>query len=617
MWRRCYSEQLRVFFSWLSEFVKEEDVILVESSKGKKYFSFTFPLRVGDLAKEIPVPREEATFLVRQPHTSEVIPDSSWVKIFLSPELEIFERRSRIRIALPLRWGLAVEEKKLAIRIAHDALTQYFFDAKNLANSYFSNLSPRLLSHATVGVALWVGGTLRGSQIVETESFAQGVASAAILASQDKRFEPILPSEREHIQVQVTLAHNLRMPLSAVELSANRIYPEKGYLLQNGRRKGWFLPEVFNVRRFLDLNQLIENLAREKAGLDPVVAKDSRIFIFEVDDFVESAEGDVPLALYGPMPRSHAAPFPREFFLSSLRLALHWLSALQKPDGDILAVINPLSGQEKPHDSTRLAFTAFAAAEFGRTTNDSVATTLAQRCWSYCSQNFSKAPPLSRIYGAWLALTLGKRVDALMLADALAKEIGDPGAFREDPILLSQLASLLGRLSHYDKDLLPIALKSAAIVKEEFELKNRRHEPISLALYAELMNSSLILASVTGATELSRFADEISEWLVAYQLPIGAFAATTASAFPYVRGTGKVVEVLALNSKRYGAVVDRALAWLISMQFDTQSSYFVRQELRPRIIGGFRHDYLNQEAWIDAAGHILLAGARLFAHQAE
>ena len=81
--------------------------------------------------------------------------------------------------------------------------------------------------------------------------------------------------------------------------------------------------------------------------------------------------------------------------------------------------------------------------------------------------------------------------------------------------------------------------------------------------------------------------------------------------FAYSRGTSKILEVLARTGQSDQKAIEKAIEWLAAMQYDTENSFFVSKQVQPVIIGGFRHDYLNQEVWIDAAGHFLLGGAAL------
>jgi len=55
----------------------------------------------------------------------------------------------------------------------------------------------------------------------------------------------------------------------------------------------------------------------------------------------------------------------------------------------------------------------------------------------------------------------------------------------------------------------------------------------------------------------------------------------------------------------------RAFGWLRMMQYGEENTYFVPEERKLRVSGGFRHDALNQEVWSDASSHVLIGGARL------
>ena len=144
---------------------------------------------------------------------------------------------------------------------------------------------------------------------------------------------------------------------------------------------------------------------------------------------------------------------------------------------------------------------------------------------------------------------------------------------------------------------------------------------MNLVVWAELVNVFL------GVDE--EFSDSVAVWLKKHQLPNGAFPESTHSAssgqaesdfvytptpnlvWGYTRGTGKIFEVLALAPEKNKAAIANVLQWLFSMQYDGENTFFIADTIRPMIVGGFRHDYLNQELWIDSAAHVILGGTRL------
>jgi hypothetical protein len=139
---------------------------------------------------------------------------------------------------------------------------------------------------------------------------------------------------------------------------------------------------------------------------------------------------------------------------------------------------------------------------------------------------------------------------------------------------------------------------------ERFARATKGKAPVSLAEWAELA-----VAFPVG----SKTSRDVLDWLKGQQFPSGAFPDTTASDFVYSRGTGKIFEVLALYAAESSNALDRALGWLLSMQYRADSVFFVPSEHRDKVLGGLRHDFYVTDAWIDAAGHFLLGLARLAA----
>ena len=176
-----------------------------------------------------------------------------------------------------------------------------------------------------------------------------------------------------------------------------------------------------------------------------------------------------------------------------------------------------------------------------------------------------------------------------------------------EPIARSHIAGIFKALAAAKPDFLKYFEDIAISLKENFEEELKSGRSINLAVWAELVN---IFSDFD-----DEFSGRVADWLKKQQLPNGAFPESTTSNFVYTRGTGKIFEVLALKPEKNKEEIKKVLDWLFSMQYDEENSFFVSEEIRPRVIGGFRHDYFNSEAWIDAAGHILLGGARLILSQ--
>jgi len=614
---------LNAVFDWLSGVVGENDLISVDFGKYNGFYRFEFPLRSGDRPKKIsPLQKSEIAFVIRKPN--KLLSGGQWVSIFSSSEIEVLENKNRPHSIKPLRWGISDEERKIAFKIARDALQIFLEDTSRLERNYFSTLPSRFSLRADIDVALWIKGRLRGSSVVEGMSLGEGIAEAAILSLRDSRFKPLSSEELPDTRIEVTIMHDLRIPLSTKEFKRNIIYPEKGYLLQqktvnrysnvleniriiNGGgknrlegRTGWFLPEVFNVQRFRRLEYFLGELAEKKAKLKRGAYKSAKILVFEVDDFIESSDHQSALELKGPVVKVNSS-VDSDFLLNRMHSAARWLCNIQEPDGNIPPIIDPLTGRAtKQIDWPRLAFTAWALVEFGKATKEEKYTHAAEKSFEYLKRNLISNFELTLAYFGQLSVALGKIKDACSAGDKLLER---SDAFSFDPITIAQIASFFKILSKNDTRFSAPFGNFATALKINFGDNIKKGVAMNFAVWAELVN---VFSGVD-----QEFSENVTLWLKKYQLPSGAFPESTNSDFVYVRGTSKIFEVLALAPEKNKAAITNVLQWLFLMQYDDENTFFIADTIRPMIIGGFRHDYFNQELWIDSAAHVILGGTRL------
>lgn len=589
----------------------ENDIIFIGLPVLRGYYYFKFPLRQGDRPRECKITPEEnnVTFIVRRPQ-ADSINSNSWIRIFSSPEIEILENKSRTKGTPPLRWGLTHEEKQRCFKIARDALKKFLSENEELEKQYFNNLPARLYLETDLDVALWVDGRLRGSAVVERRRLGEGIAQAAILSSRDARFKPLALNELPHTRVEMTIMHDLHFPLSRAELSANRIYPEKGYMISWKEHRGWYLPEVFNVLRFKNLEEFLGDLAEKKTKLDRSFLKKTDVFIFEVDDFVESHDLTAAISLWGSM-----AKYDTQFRLSaaesvlksSLRAAADWLCNIQESDGNIPPITDPLTGRQTQIDWPRLAFCAWALAEFGEKINEAKYSEAAIKSFEYLrryllsrAQTLTQNYELTLAYFGQLALALGQQSEAKAAAEKISAR---SKIISFEPLRFAQIASFLKIISRMNRQFSVPFENLTKVLKENFEKGLKDNSEMNLAVWAELVNT------FNGIDDY--FSGKVADWLKAKQLPSGAFPESTSSDFIYTRGSSKILEVLALEPEKNKKEIEKVLAWLMSMQYTKENTFLIPKEIRPKIIGSFRHDYFNPEAWIDSAGHMLLTGARL------
>ena len=131
-----------------------------------------------------------------------------------------------------------------------------------------------------------------------------------------------------------------------------------------------------------------------------------------------------------------------------------------------------------------------------------------------------------------------------------------------------------------------------------------------LALYAEMIPLNVELSNRTGDNSYIDRAMSIADWYVSMQCDDGSFPLAPQKHLPYTRGTGKIIEALATIPKRYREVIRRSFRYLGSMQYTQSSTYHIASNMEGDFLGGFRHDALDRDSWIDGAAHVVLAVAR-------
>ncbi len=627
-------KQLEAIFNWLSGVVNQDDLILLEREEKRECYYFEFPLKFGDKPRKIKtLDIDDCTFWVRFSSGGIVPEKNEWCLIFQSPELEIYESKKRFegKQFKPLHWGLNDEEKKISLKIARKSLEIFLKDGKK---PHFEDLDiflPKIFNlRADLDVALWVNGALRGSFVGENKILSDGFIEAAIGASRDSRFKPLDFEELAFTRIEITLFSDLRVPLSENLIKKNEILYNKGYLLKKGEKRGWFLPEVFNVIKFKDLKEFLFRLASEKAALSPQVIFDKRteIYIFEVEDFIEGIrQQEQVFDLSGPIIKQKENIKLEE----SAVLAADWLLNVQEADGNFIPIINPLTGKCSQIDWPRLAFVGWSLVEFGKTIKRNDYLKAGEKSFNFLKQyllkertllnDYSKTS-LTLAYLGQLSLSLNYRTEAAQCGKEISQKVNQ---LIFEPILFQQLGSFFIELTTIDKDFWGAALRFAQISKEFFENNLKNKVNMDLASWAELANLYLKIFRFSGDFSSWETAKKIIDWLLKYQLESGAFVSNPRSNFVYTRGSGKIAEVLAafvsfgklkkvdtnFDLNYYEECLFKVFNWLKTTQYLEQSTYSVSSQIeKNKVIGGFRHDYFNPELWIDSAGHFILAASR-------
>lgn len=635
-------KQLEAIFDWLSVVVNQNDLILVEREGKQEGYYFEFPLRFGDKPKKLKRIEDKdftclhrRAFLIKFSPCQRNVKGEEWKLIFQSPELEVYESKKRFegKQFKPLRWGLDEEEKRTALKIARESIEIFLKEKRTSQIKDFNfPLVPAFALRTDLDVAFWVNGALRGSAVVENTILSEGIIKASIYATRDSRFKPLEFDELKNTRIEITLFSDLKILLSKSLLDKNEIFHDKGYLLKRGEKQGWFLPEVFNVLSFKNLKEFLFHLGTEKAflQLEEIFDKHTEFFVFEVDDFIEGGEKEEILSLAGPMARIGKSE--GEIKKTAISAA-DWLLKMQEPDGNFIPIINPLTGKCSQLDWPRSIFTGWSLIEFGKSVDDPKYIEAARKNFFYgkkyvLDEQIIKNPNSECLDLAYLgqeALSLGYREEVSRCGNRILEK---ENQLKFEPILFSQIGSFLAELSRTDKNFMVPALRFGEKTQLAFDNALRQKSSMQLAVWAELANLYLKLFEIQGDISHLQTVRKVVDWLLSYQLDDGSFRATSNgdSNFAYTRGTAKIAEVLAeifvlekqidgaLDLVYYKKCFEKTFSWLEMMQYSPENSYFIPKKNLDLIIGGFRHDYFNQEAWIDSAGHFLLAVSRFLKH---
>lgn len=541
---------------------------------------------------------------------------SDWVNVFQSPVLEIWENTSKHPLdKRPLRFGLSNAEKSALLTVARTKLIQQLNPSEYDINELDKTTLPRLMLIGTADVALWVNGELRGSMIVENKSVTKAVKEAVVLAASDSRFKPLQFDELDATRIEITIMNNLRIPLQFDEVQKNEIYSEKGYFMHIENKNGWFVPTVFNCLQFKTLNDLRKLLLTQKMNFSSA-PRENPIFIYEVFSFIESSIR-TPLTLRGPIV-TQAVSTANTVWQDTENIAknavLH-LSKIQEPDGNIPPIISVLSGKSNQIDWVRLAHTTWGLTLYGIEAKNKVSTATALKAYSYLRQYIFSHRSISNltrcltlVYFTNTAILLEKDEDAGKGIKFISNTLPN---LSYEPILFSQIASCLFKYSERNPAYLSQAIYLTTIIQTDFNKQRISGSNISLASYAELILLLQTLGNNLNNISYIEQAQEIATWYSSQQLPNGSFPSFPHSMYTYTRGTGKIFETLAALPQANEWSQENVISWFHDMQYSGENSYFIKKEIREKIIGGFRHDDTNQDVWIDSASHFLIGAARL------
>jgi hypothetical protein len=356
----------------------------------------------------------------------------------------------------------------------------------------------------------------------------------------------------------------------------------------------------------------------------PLLEKENfRFFVFETETFVEGFNELTNLSI--------TQKEDKEDLKKSVAAAADWMLKMQEEDGNFIWVFNPISGLKKQLHWPRAMLAAWGLAELGKVLQKPEYTEAAEKYFSFAKKYFldesdfylMKNPILILSFLGETALSLSKNKEASRCGEIIMRNIL---FFSFEPISYFYATGFLLRFSKIDIRSRAFAFELVNIITQKFQAEILKNKKIDLAIWAGVATVFSRAYEISREISFLKKAKQVADWLISFQTPDGSFSRfADGSGLSYVRGTGKIAEILAeifsLQGKEVDALLDRpyyeqslkkAFAWINSMQYSAGNSFFIPENNIENSIGGFRHDYFNPELWIDSAGHFILAAGRLF-----
>lgn len=602
-------KQLAAVWEWLSGIVHDSELILLETGKAKKFFTFRFPARRGGSPKRVLSSkgnRAEPSFVIRVSTNNSGPLGDNWVSILHTPEFRVYESKQRKLDTSPLRWGLNDMEIRLCVQIAREAVERTI-SAGQISNAelfkYCRYPFTRFSLCSGVGVNLWIRGELRGSAFLSERRLAFGIAEAAARAARDFNFKPLMNTDLDRLRIEITITSDLMIPFHATSLTQASIFSSKGYRIESGSGvASVLLPSRFNIHGINRPHEFLAALPQRNAEFNADSVSNQRVCLFETNSFISTA-ASAPLRLDGPV----TTEISGRSILGAAAEAANWLVLIQETDGNIPPIIDPLMGRKTQIDWPRLALTGWALAEYGKVIGNQKYVAAARAAHNFLGPHLLGGNSviagdrlLTTAYFGQLSLALGNVSDASEASTIALRGIQN---VTFEPVLFSHSVSLAIAISGLD-DITPNLLEGViSMLREKFNENLNQGKYMYLAHWAELVNAFVSIDS--------KFSGNVAVWLKEQQLLSAERFSSTTSNSTNTPVIAKIFEVLALDPEGNHNALEKNASWLMCFQYTADSAFFVRDDVLPFVLGGFRCNYFNPDARIDAAAHFLLGVARL------
>lgn len=629
MEERLFITQRDVFLLWIEEHdvIFSEQAIIVSSDgisifqyrnrwKKRRGFQSEAPCRFVLCEKGLFFHGKERLGLV-----------GDWRMIFNHSGYEVMESHSyyeNLGLPLPIRLGLTITEKK---RIVSEIRKMLRSVSAGKILCFDENQLERWSQQQDMQLTFWLEANnpiiVRVSADNSYEALVTSTKQAMKLA-----YEAGLSNTWfEDSLIEVTLISDLVFPVLFSDWKRNQIDTTKGYTfeLANQQKHGYFLPEVHNRLTFTHLRDFLYQMTTKEAG---VLFDQSTVVQYghcSVIDWVENCEKKDILDLLGPVPIYSIQLVSIEQLHAVLRNASNWVCE-QQDNGNMPAKFAWTGVVCEDTNLALLGCTGHALAVYGMTFEDTQAIGAAEHIERYLKSCLDQ-PDFSmrfrhvevtffdtyvEVYRLFIVLTLRRPIQKRYFQE-IVKQLP---SFRSDCILWLEVLSLLLEYEQVTGDTCYHTFVENEVFDVEHIFKIRQeHRYATLSTFAELLVVYERLWKLTGVKEWRKKALNVSEWYTTKQKNDGSFPGRPGSIFSYTRGTAKIAEGLSCFPVENERTLQKCLSWLASMQYSEKNTYFMSEGARQRLTGGFRHDALNKEAWIDANGHAILALARYLKNQ--
>ncbi len=563
------------------------------------------------------------------------------------------------------------EVRFAAIHIVRKTMEELLGNKKLTAADFIpmlesKNLLDVFLKPQGAALMIWNNQKLRASLTIGG-SLLENLINNAVGAMSDSRFPRLGNEELESLRIEIALVKNDLLKVDPYLLQNIGLNPLKGYVIEYLGKKIYFLPYLLNLHQYSSFKDSLSWLCTvNNLKNDCFKSREATVYMFGVDDFIESFDKKNVFSLHGPF-LVRGETFDKNRLLQRMIKAADWVVKNQNNDGSYVFKVNAQTGNVTQNlNLIRNSLTAQSLTNLYQFSGkrEYVSSALKNREYVEATSTVAAAVAPStlfptgslafRIFNDLALFNLTKDEAYLDNAGVLAEKLWglkkenssfwpwfvadgrpDEGTKGSSNLADYHVLAALGAYENAANDRRKTEeLRAAAEIKKDEFRKNRilKENSLSLGLQGWLLNIFKEIYNLGGEKDDADFVFEIGDWLVDQQWPgndwrYGSFPDVPDGRTFSLRGTSKVLEALddafliaqergdKYHTDKYKKAIELAFLWIFNMQFDRENSYWVNSAVGNKAEGGFIHTLLDQEMWMDSASHFILAGTNYILNQ--